>query len=278
MTRTPVLTAMLWTTVGGAMIGCGGSSAPIIDAAITDSQPLDGQEVVDAPSVDAPTAPLTYAATLTMSATCGGATTAGTLTITNTSAATVTITDITATGGFSPIFKPTTIDAGLSITIDVVPPDAVIGTDRGGDMVTGTLTIASDAAGALPTVALTSVVHGANLGFVDAAGNPISQLALTSATAECPTPATVYIKNTGNETAQLFQSGASNFSTGGFMPSSDVAPGATVTQDIRVLTFGGCTASETVVYNVVSGPSCDSGAPGLPVTFNIAGSSSCFCS
>jgi len=110
-----------------------------------------------------------------------------------------------------------------------------------------------------------------------AASQPITALALDSATAACPAPATVFIHNSGNAPATLFTSGASNFALGGFAPSSSVPAGGTVTTGLAVVTFGACTGSETVSYQA-TGQVCTTTPLALAASFNIAGSSSCFCS
>jgi len=77
--------------------------------------------------------------------------------------------------------------------------------------------------------------------------------------------------------ADLFVSGASSFGFGGFSPSSTVPAGGMVSQDVTVLSFSGaCTGSETFTYQA-TGLVCTD-PPALQASFNIAGSSFCFCS
>lgn len=272
MSRTPILTAMLWTSAVAGAVGCDDPAPAIVDAAGIDGPGFD------ATTIDAAPPALTFASTLAMTAACGGAATDATLTITNVAAQPVTITALDLTGGFTlDVALPATIAGGADRTITVSPPAAVIGTDVGGATVTGTLTITADVGGALAPIDLTSTVIGANLALVDAAGQPQAAVALDTADASCPAPRAIFIHNGGNAPASLFASGASNFTVGGFTPSSDVAAGATVSTDLAVLTFGTCTASETVTYQV-TGTVCSVTPLALAASFNIAGSSACFCS
>lgn len=273
MSRTPVLTAMLWTSVGTAALGCGEVSAPIVDAAALDARPIDAEATVDGP----PPA-LSFAAGLQMRAECGGLTEAATLTIDNVAGQAVTITNIATTGGFFvKTATPIAIAVGQQLQLVVTPPAAVVGTDRGGAEIIGTLTITADVGGELPPVELKSTIVGANLDLVDAASQPIAAIALDSPDATCPAPQTVFVRNQGNADANLFVSGASSFGFGGFSPSSTVPAGGMVSQDVTVLSFnGGCTGSETITYQA-TGLVCTD-PPALQASFNIAGSSFCFCS
>lgn len=272
MSRTPVLTAMLWTSVGTATLGCGEVTTPIVDAAALDARPIDAEAVVDGP----PPA-LSYAAGLQMRAECGGVTEAATLTIDNVAGQAVTITSFATTGGFFiKTATPLAIAVGQQLQLVVTPPPAVIGTDRGGAEITGTLTITADVGGELPPVELKSTIVGANLELVDAASQPITAIALDSADASCPPPQTVFIRNQGNADADLFVSGASSFALGGFSPSSTVPAGGMVSHDVTVLSFSACAGSETFTYQA-TGLVCTD-PPALQASFNIAGSSFCFCS
>ena len=271
MSRTPVLTAMLWTSVGTAALGCGEVTTPIVDAAAFDARP------VDAETVDGPPPALSYAASLQMRAECGGVTEAATLTIDNVAGQAVTITSFDTTGGFFiKTATPIAIAVGQQLQLVVTPPAAVIGTDRGGAEVTGTLTITADLGGALAPVALSSTIVGANLELVDAASQPIAAIALDSLDASCPASQTVFVRNQGNADVDLFVSGGSSFTLGGFSPSSTVPAGGAVSHDVFVQTFGGCAGSETFTYQA-TGLVCTD-PPALQASFNIAGTSVCFCS
>lgn len=262
---------MLWTSVGTAALGCGEVSTPIVDAAAIDAP------AVDAETTDAPPPALSYAAGLQMRAECGGVTEAATLTIDNVAGQAVTITSLATTGGFFiKTATPIAIAVGQQLQLVVTPPAAVIGTDLGGTEITGTLTITADLGGPLPPVALSSTVVGANLELVDAASQHLAAIALDTSDGSCPPPQTVFIRNLGNADADLFVSGASSFVFGGFAPSSTVPAGGAISHDVFLQTFGGCAGAETVTYQA-TGLVCTD-PPVLQASFNIAGSSACFCS
>ncbi len=269
MRRTPILTAMLWTATAGA---CGDPQPAIIDASISDGPTFDA-------AVDAPAVTLTYAATLAMAAECGGATTPATLAVRNDGTAAVTVTALDATAGFTVAATlPLAIAAGQEVTITVTPPAAVIGTDRGGTEVTGTLTLTTAEAGALAsTVTLTSAITGANLELVDGAGTAMSTLTM-GGTSVCPAPGFVGIRNSGNAPATIGVSvtSSSPFTFGSFA-SDVVMPGMTIDHQLSVFTFGPCEGTGTVEY-AASGSVCTTTPAVLNVSYSIVGSSSCFCS
>ena len=123
---------------------------------------------------------------------------------------------------------------------------------------------------------LTWAIVGANLELVDAASQPIAAIALDSLDASCPASQTVFVRNQGNADVDLFVSGGSSFTLGGFSPSSTVPAGGAVSHDVFVQTFGGCAGSETFTYQA-TGLVCTD-PPALQASFNIAGTSVCFCS
>lgn len=271
MSRTPALTAVLWTTVALTGVGCDDNDPAIVDAAPADAPAVDSQ------SIDAAPPALSFSSTLFMTAPCGGKASSGFLEVTNLTAADVTVSSITATGGFSVLtFGPFAVPANGTVNIEIMPPDSVIGTDLGGAIKTGTLTLVADQGGALPTVALSSTVVGANLTIGDEAG-PATTIALQSATSSCPAPRAVFVRNSGNSSATIFSSGASNFALGSLSPSSDVAAGGSISQSISAFTFSACTGSEQLTYSV-SGSVCTTTPLVLSASYTIAGSSSCFCS
>lgn len=269
MRRTPILTAMLWTATAGA---CGDENPAIIDATIADGPAFDA-------AVDAPTVNLTYPTTLALGAECGGATTSADFMIENAGSTAVTVTTLAATAGFTVVASlPMTLAAGQSVAVTVTPPAAVIGTDRGGTTVTGTLTVTTAEAGALATtVALTSTITGANLELVDGGGAAISTLTM-GGTSVCPAPGFVGIRNSGNAPATIGVSvtSSSPFTFGSFA-SDIVMPGGTIDHQLSVFTFGPCEGTGTVEYSA-SGSVCTTTPAVLNVSYSIVGSSSCFCS
>ena len=270
MSRTPALTAVLWTTVALTGVGCDDNDPAIVDAAPADAPAVDSQ------SIDAATPAVTFLTTAAMQSVCGGGTTSNELLITNVTATDVTLT-IAVTGGFNHDTKGSlTVPASGTATLTLTAPDAVIGTDLGGSTKTGVLTLTADVGGPLPTVALTSTVIGANLTIGDEAG-PATTIALQSATSSCPAPRAVFVRNSGNSSTTIFSSGASNFALGSLSPSSDVAAGGSISQSISAFTFSACTGSEQLTYSV-SGSVCTTTPLVLSASYTIAGSSSCFCS
>lgn len=269
MSRTPVLTSLLWTTVSAvALAACGDDPAPIVDAA-----GIDGM-------ADAQVGPIAqFPATLALAAACGVALPPTVdLTVTNAGNAPLTISGATATSGFVVTTAfPIEVAAGAATTLTIRPPAATIGTDVGGATKVGVLALNTNQPGTTGTVTLTSTVEGANLVFENAASQPITQLDLSSASGACPAPAAVFLRNTGNLEATIGAAAASGFTVGGFTPSSAVAPGAVITHDVMPLTFGACTSTETLQYQV-TGTVCTTTPLALQATLNITGASACFCS
>ncbi len=216
-----------------------------------------------------------------MSASCGGAsTTPVNITVQNTGDAPLTITSATASGGFilGTTF-PLTIAANASTTVSIRPPLAVIGTDVGGSTKSGNLSLVTNEIGTpTRTVALASTVMGANLALTDSAGNPVTSASFT-ATQACPASQRLYVRNTGNLTAnvQIATANFQLFQFSGFSPSSTIPPSTGVSHALSVWTVqNACTGTETIQYTA-TGTICR--LPGsLAASFNISGQSSCFCS
>jgi len=224
----------------------------------------------------------TFGTVPAMAASCGStATTPVTFTVQNTGDAPLTITSATASGGFvlGTTF-PMTIAANASATVTVRPPLAVIGTDVGGSTKSGTLSLVTNEIGN-PTrnIALASTVMGANLVFTDTAGNVVTSASFT-ATQACPARQTLYVKNTGNLSANVSITTANFqlFQYTGFSPSSTVAvaPSIGVSHVLSVWTVqNACTGTQAMQY-AATGTICK--LPGtLTASFNIGGQSSCFC-
>jgi len=269
MSRTPLLTTLLWTSVGVATLAaCSNDAAPIFDAASIDS------------AVDAEVGAIArYATTVDTTATCGVVMPDTVeLTVFNDGNAPLTISAATATGGFTVTTTlPLEIAPGASGALTVRPPAAVVGTDRGGTSKTGLLTFTTNTAVQGAAVTLTSVVQGANLSFENSAGEAITGVNLTVASG-CPAPQAVFIRNTGNLEAQVTNVSASGtFSVGQLSPSSTVAPGSTINHDVGPFTFSACSGTSMVTYQV-TGTVCTATPLTLTTTLNVTGQSSCFCS
>lgn len=261
MTRARHLSYLLWSVLAA---GCG-----------------DDDSVGHLP--DAPMAPvtvpaITLGAVPALSTTCGQAAPAPfDLLVTNTGTADLVISAATATGGFAVTTTlPLTIAAGGHATVSVRAPAAVIGTDRGGSMKTGTLTITSNITAApTHTVELAALVMGANLVFTDEADQPIAENLAFSSNSTCPLPANVRLRNTGNLAIVVGNhSSASGFAFDGFSGGT-IEAGAFATQLIEVRTDFDCQGSASVAYEV-TGIVCTTPTVTLPVVFNI-NQSSCSC-
>ena len=269
MSRTPLLTTLLWTTVGVTSLGaCGDDPAPIVDAA-----GLDG-------TIDAEVGPLAqFAATLDLTAECGVAMPPTVdFTVRNVGNATLTISGATATNGFSVATAfPVDVAPGAQTILAIRPPASTIGTDVGGATKSGTLALNTNQPGTSGTTALTSTVHGANLVFQNSGGDPLALVDLAATSGACPSAAAVFIRNTGNLDAVVSSSGASGFNVTGFTPSSTVSAGSAISHDITANVSGQCTAGTTLQYQV-TGTVCTTTPLALQASLNITGSSACFCS
>lgn len=270
MGRTPKLSLALWTTVASVGAAACGSSDPV--GQLADAPP-------GAPIDASPSGPIaTLPATLTSTATCGvTAPPAVALTIENTGMRELEIRSATADGGFTVATTlPATIAPGARLALSVVPPAAVIGTDRGGTAKTGTLTLTTnETVSAAHTVELTANILGANVDFTNEAGTPVI-LFLTGTSGACAAPQAVFIRNSGTEPVTLGAAVASGFAFDGFSGGT-IEAGAMVSQDIRPLTQGPCIASDMIVYQV-TGTACIGPTAVLNGAYNISGASSCFCS
>jgi hypothetical protein len=258
MTRSRTLSLVLWSSLAGA---CGGDGVG---------------HLPDAPVSGAPVA--SFAPTLATMAECGVAVPVGAdLTVTNTGTADLVISAATADSGFTVTTTlPLTIAAGAHASVTVQPPVSVIGTDIGGATKTGTLTLdTNESATPVHTVNLTATVLGANIAFTDVNGAPITAM-LTDATGACPAPLAVFIHNSGTEPLTIGVGSASGFAFDGFSGGT-VAAGGVVTQDIRPFTQGGCSGAAAITYQL-TGMVCAGPTATLQATFNITGTSSCFCS
>lgn len=278
---------MLWllTTVWLAACGRlgfdelgGGVSKPLPDAPLA---PDDGQIVVadaltpdappDAPPDGPPAAPkVEVASSLALVTTCGAAPAESELVVANTGTAELTIASATATNGFQVTSATDAIAAGDSATFTIAPPMAVVGTDRGGAIKTGTLTLTTNAG--THTVALEATVQGANITV------SVATVAFTATNGTtCPAPRTVTISNTGNTSVAIEQLFASGVTLSGFTGGTiDANSSTSVTIQPAI-----CGASSTVLaLDAASGSSGDNAVcvtATVNITLNIAASSTSGC-
>lgn len=184
MNRTPLFTSLLWTAVGATTVaGC----------------------ETDDPEVKSNGPAAVVPANVELAASCGATTTESVkFQIINSGNEPLVVRSATADNGFVVTAElPTTVQPGAAITVSVRPPVAVVGTDVGGSVKTGTLTVDSDDPNGAVKVTLRSRIHGANLVYVDAEDKVITKLAMTSPDNNCPAPGRFFIKNTGNEEAHV---------------------------------------------------------------------------
>lgn len=273
MGRTKSLAHLLWSSM--AVTGaCGDDGVNRLP---------DGPPAIDAAPDEAVPIPVAaFAPLVTGATTCGEAVPAiVNLAIENTGTADLVISAADASGGFLVMTTlPITIAPAGTSALEIRPPAAVIGTDLGGSTKTGTLTLTTNEPTPTRTAELAVLVNGANLELRDGAGQPIA-LEFTS-DGTCPAPLAVFLHNSGNAPVEIIgQSSASGFAFGGFA-SGVIAPGASVQQDIRPFTTNACSGSETITYQVTGTTLCNgdgsSASLGITATFNITGTSFCFCS
>ncbi len=272
----PLLSCVLWTSLAA----CDEDQPAFIDAAALDAPAVDGaaNEIDAAVVIDAALAPMaTVPATASVGTTCGVTPAPTTdLTIGNTGTAELVISAAEVTGGFTVVTTlPLTITPANTATLTIRAPVAVIGTDLGGSTKTGTLTLTTNQAGASPTVALTSLVTGANLALVNSSNAVITSV-MFNATSGCPAPQTVNVRNTGNAVAAVGNASGSAFLFSGFSPN-DVNPGGSISHTISLFTFSPCSGAEAVTYSV-TGTVCTTTPLPLALTFNVGSGSGCVCS
>lgn len=264
-----MLVHVLWSAAALATPACG-------RLGFDDRAGDPGGKLPDGASLDTVTAgPVAMLAASVMTTTlCGGASATEALTVANVGTGDLVISAADATGGFSmstPL--PLTIPGGASRDLTVVPPDAVIGTDRGGDIKAGTLTLTTNAADASRVVNLASTVVGATLEVQ--AGSDGSSLAFSGSSGVCPAPQLVSIRNVGNASASLSVDGSPGFAFTGFSGGA-LDPDASTSSAVRPFTFDACAGNGTVKY-IVTGNVCSVSPAVVTLSFTITGSSSCSC-
>ncbi len=274
MSRTKVLSNVLWSTL--AVTGCG--SDPVHHLA---DAPPQHDASVDAPAVG-PVA--SYALTVSGTTTCGDAAPATVdLMIQNTGTAALIVSAANVDGGFTvETTLPLTIGVAQTLPLTLRPPVAVIGTDVPATQKTGTLTLTTNAATAGATVAVSATVMGAALTLVDGTGTPMSTFSMSGQSGSCPAPVAVFLKNTGNTPVTVSANGSSDFAYSGFSGGTLAAGSSSAEIDLRVTTVGSCASSGATIVYSVTGALCNgdnsSTAFSIPASYNINGSSSCFCS
>lgn len=255
MNRTPLLTSLLWTSVGVmGLVGC------------DDDEPT---YVTSGPAAVVP-------AVLDFSIECGVTDPEPVrFQILNTGDQELRVQSATATEGFVVTAElPMTVQPGAAIVVQVRPPMAQVGTDLAGSKKLGKLTIQSDDPQGAASVELRAAVHGANLVFTNAADMVVTKVDMASSTSTCSGPVGVFIKNTGDRAAKAVIISDSDYpyeQTG----SSDIAAGEKSGFTLLPDVSSDCAVAGSLSF-VATGPVCSVSV--LQVTQTTNGSSdACFC-
>jgi hypothetical protein len=257
MNRTPLFTSLLWTAVGAATAaGC------------------ETEEPIDKSSGPAAVVP----SNIELAASCGATTTESVkFQIINSGSEPLVVRSAVADNGFVVTAElPATVQPGAAISVSVRPPVAVIGTDVGGSVKTGTLNIESDDPDGTIKVTLRSRIHGANLIYVDAEDKPITKLAMTSADETCPAPGRFFIKNTGNEEAHV-ETPSGAYAVTRVSANDEILAGDKLEFTVSASSGSDCAISGQITYEPTTDTVCTI-VPALEVSQLTNGSSdSCFC-
>lgn len=258
MNRTPLLTSLLWTSVAAASLAACETEEPKFITA-------------DGPAALVPS-------TVKLSVECGSAEPAepARFQIINSGNEVLRVTSATATNGFVVTGElPVEVQPGFAVSLEVRAPAAVIGTDVGGTVKTGKLTLQTNDPKGTPDIELQSAIQGANLVLTNADGAPLPKLDLLSGSqSSCPPPASVFVKNTGNRPSVVTVL-ENDYPIERVSDSSTVAAGASAEFEISPTLGSECQTAGQVVYEV-TGSVC-SVAPILQVTQQVGGTSTCFC-
>lgn len=261
MNRTPLLTSLLWTsiTVSGAaaLAGCETEEPKFISN--------------DGPAALVPT-------NIPFAVSCGAAEQPEPVRfqVINSGNEVLRVTSATATNGFVVTGElPVEIQPGAAVSLQVRAPAAVIGTDVGGSIKTGKLTLETNDPRGASDISLRSSIHGANLVLTNATGAPLPKLDLTSASqSSCPPPASVFLKNTGDVDA-VVAVGENDYPIERISDSSTIAAGKSAEFEVSPILGSDCQTAGQIIYQV-TGEVC-SATPILQVTQQVGGTSSCFC-
>ena len=293
MARTTRFSQVLWSLTIAWLAACGRVGFDPFGGANSGGVPDAGLDAAaDAPPDTAPTdarpvGPVLMVMVPTMNTECGNVPDASSLTLANTGdrplviakltgTQNVVVTDQLTTAAVAvPSFTlqslplPMTIGPGTSARIDVIPPAAIVGTDVGGTIKTGSFTVETGA-GMITQVNLAATVVGANLAITVPATTTINMVS-----SGCPSQ-TVTLANSGNATAQISVTVSSGLGLAGFTSGAIAQTRNTM---VRAVTSSECSASGlTMQYQVVSGIVCQAPPSTLTVNYQINGGSPCSCS
>lgn len=252
MSRRRVLSRLLWSVAGASsLIACGRLGFEQLGAEVT------------------------HVTELALTSTCGQPAAPSLLIITNDRDTPLVIHAAAATGGFgvtTPL--PLTISPGADGELAIVPPLAVIGTDRSGTIKTGVLSLSTDEpATPTRTIDLRTTVMGAELEIRDGLGQPVD---LTfSAAGTCPPATAMFLHNVGSLPMSVDIATPSRFALSSSSASIDAGSSAYI--DVRPYTTASCVGSEVLSYTV-TGEVCATTPAVLQAAFDITGLGTCACS
>jgi hypothetical protein len=253
--------------------GLGQSAAPPIDAP---GVGVGGDAGLIADIDAAPPAPqLSVTPMLAFATPCGASPVAAPLMITNTGTAGLKINSGTFDNELFSLVDsfPPEIAPGESVMINIMPPMAVVGTDRGGLQKTATLTLETNAG--TQAVMLIANIKGAN---IDVSAQTVSFRATNGS---CPVPQTITITNSGTDMVAFFATATSGVAFASASSWTVQASGST-TMTLRPTICG--SASGFVSFELGGSGSGASGAlcsaTPVTVTLQIAtnSGSGCACS
>lgn len=275
MARTNDFSRVLWLVTSAWLAGCGRIGFGESDHDSTNVLP-DAPADIDAAVIKGPPV-VSVSAPDNLTSVCGDGATLSSVTVTNSGETDLVITDLATRDG---VFKvttdaPVTVAPGSSVEIQIKVPAAVIGTDIGGRSKTDQLMFGANVQ--IEPVALTTKVMGANIQIT----NPPPPMALAFSSASgCPLPRAVSLRNAGNMAATVNMTAPAAFAITGTSGAS-IGMGSSIALTLRPFTSSACSGTGIVQYNVTGAPNCGAsgiGGPTLNATFNITGTSSCFCS
>lgn len=258
MNRTPLFTSLLWTAVGAATAAGCETEEPLVQS--------------NGPAALVP-------AKVEFAVDCGDPMPeASKFQVINSGNEPLQVRSATASTGFIVTADlPISVQPGASITIEVRPAPAVIGTDLGGTVKMGELTIDSDDPNGAAKIPLRAAITGANLVYVDAADKVVTKLALSSATNACPAPVTFFIKNTGNDEVHV-NTPAGDYPVSKISEGEEILGGAKLEFSLSPDASSDCAVNGSITYTPMANYKVCSVASLLQVSQLTNGSSdTCFC-
>ena len=258
MNRTPLFTSLLWTAVGAATAAGCETEEPLVQS--------------NGPAAVVP-------AKVEFAVDCGDPMPeSAKFQVINSGNEPLQVRSATATAGFIVTADlPISVQPGATITIEVRPSPAVIGTDLGGTVKMGELTLDSDDPNGAAKISLRAAIKGANLVYVDTADKVISKLTLSSSTNVCPAPVRFFIKNTGNDEVHI-NTPAGDYPVSKISEGEEILGGAKLEFSISPDASSDCAANGAITYVPMANYTVCSVVSTLQVSQLTNGTSdACFC-